>query len=309
MPMMNPAQTRLIDPILTNLALGYRNAELVGAQIFPAVPVALSGGQVLTFGLEAFKAYNTLRALTGTIREVTFSYTGQHYALEIHSLAGKVAFETVRDARVMPGIDYAARAINNVMRILMLELELQQAALATNAANYDSNHKSAPSGADKWSASTSNPSQQIFVAREAIRSSVGVYPNVALLSAQAFSALQSHPAILDRVKYTSRDSITTEILAQLWEIDRVVVGKAISADDAGNRSDVWGNNALLAYSAIGSMSAEEPSYGYTYTMEGNPTVDRPHYDDDTRSWKYPVHYERVPLMTGMTSGFLIASPC
>jgi hypothetical protein len=78
--------------------------------------------------------------------------------------------------------------------------------------------------------------------------------------------------------------------------------------DAGVASDVWGNNVVLAYTNLGSANAEEPSFGYTYTLDGNPLVEQTYWDASTKSWVYPVNYERVPVLSGITSGYLIQNP-
>jgi hypothetical protein len=98
------------------------------------------------------------------------------------------------------------------------------------------------------------------------------------------------------------------MLAALWDLQSVAVGKAVAFDDAGNDIDIWGNNAILAYVPPQTSGMEEPSFGYTYTMQNHPLVERPYYENNARSWIYPVTYERVPVLTGLLSGFLIQSP-
>jgi hypothetical protein len=90
-----------------------------------------------------------------------------------------------------------------------------------------------------------------------------------------------------------------------------VVGKAVWATDAGVMQDVWGNNLILAYippevltqgsvtyAPQGSLNFERPSYGYTYTMEGNPIVEEPYSDRTSDSWVYPYKYERCVVHAG-----------
>lgn len=307
MAQMNVAQARVIDPVLTTVAQGYRNSELVGFSLFPAVPVDLRGGKVIQFGKEAFKLYNTLRAPGGAVKRLQVGYSAQDYAIESHSLAAQVAWEIGQEAQVYPGIDVTSRSVGTVMKSLLLELEAQQAALATTAANYDSNHKLGLSGTSQWSDPAADPIAAIDTAREAIRSSVGMYPNTILFGPTAWKGFKNNPAVTDRIKYTQRAIITEQLAGALVEIPNVVVGKAISSDDSGTFSDVWGNYVVLAYTALGSMSAEEPSYGYTYRLRGNPTVDQPHYDPDHKSWIYPVTDERKAVQTGFTAGFLFSN--
>jgi len=302
------AGARVIDPILTTVAQGYRNAALVGNTLFPAVPVLVSGGQIIEFGKEAFYKYNLRRTPGGAVKRLQFGYAGKPFALVQDSAEGQVPREHLRDASIVPGINLGTRAVNTTMKIMQTSLELDQAALATAAGNYDGAHKVTLAGATKWSAGTGTPTADINTAREAIRASIGVYPNVALLSAVAFNAAINNPNITARFQYTTAQSITEDMLAKLWNVDKVVVGKALTMTDAGVASDIWGNNAILAYTNLGSENMEEPSFGYTYTMEGNPVVEQVYWDPATKSWVYPVNYERVPVLSGITAGYLIVNP-
>jgi hypothetical protein len=306
---MNPSQARVIDPILTKIMQGYRDQKLVGEALFPRVPVTAAGGKILEFGKEAFLAYNTQRAPGTATRRVTFGYSGKPYALENHALEAPVPREHQRDAKEVPGVDLAQRSTNLVMGIMLKGLEVQQAGLATDAANYDVNHKVTLAGGDKWSAAgTSDPLGDIRAAKEAIRSTVGTYPNVMLLSAVAFKALQDHAQLTDKIKYTQRGILTPELIAAVFDLEKVVVGGAVKAADDGTFSDVWGNNAILAYVPSIPQSMEEPSYGYTYTMEGHPFVEQPYWDPNAKSWIYGVAFERAPVIAGMQAGYLIQAP-
>lgn len=304
---MNNAQVRVVDPILTTVAQGYRHPGHVGAALFPRVPVAVAGGRILTFGKESFQQYNLRRAPGAATKRITFGYAGLPYALVQDSLEVPVPREHVREASV-PGINLGTRATNFGMNVASLALEREQAALALNAALYDNDHKVALTSADKWSHADGKPSVDIEAGKEAIRASTGLYPNVLVLSPVAFSAAKHNPSVVERFKYVSKDSITAEMLAALWEIERVEVGKAITADEDGAFSDVWGNNAVLAYVPSVPTAMEEPSYGYTYAMEGHPLVEQPYYDNNAKSWMYGVTYERAPVMAGMAAGYLIQNP-
>ncbi|MEO5341066.1 MAG: major capsid protein [Magnetococcus sp. MYC-9] len=305
---MSSSQIRVLDPVLTEVAQGFRHEEHVGLTLFPRVMVQSSGGQVLEFGKESFKLYQARRAPGSATRRVQFGYLGRSFALVQDALEGQVPREYLRDAARIPGVELGQRAVRGTLRALSLTLEYDQARLATTASHYDSNHKLSLTGTDKWSDAGSDPSGDINTGKEAVRASVGVYPNTLLLSAQAFNALKEHPKVVDRFKYTSRDSVTPEMLAALWDLQRVVVGKAVAFDDVGNDLDIWGNNAVLAYVPANSSGMEDPSFGYTYTMQGHPLVEKPYYENNAKSWIYPVTYERLPVLTGMLSGFLIQTP-
>jgi hypothetical protein len=272
------------------------------------VGVQVSGGQILEFGKESFKLYTTRRNPGAATRRISFGYLGKTFSLINNALEAVVPFEHLRDGAIQPGINLATRAVNLVMKVLSLGLEYEQAALALDATKYDATHKIALAGVSKWSDPASDPAKQIDDYREAVRASVGIYPNTLALSALAFKAIRNNPQIIERFKYTGRDSITAAMLAALFDLEKVVVGKMVLADEDDVISDIWGNNAVLAFVPANPSGMEEPSYGYTYAMEGHPSVESPYYEKNSKSWLYPMSYERAPVLSGITSGFLIQNP-
>ena len=305
---LNTTGVRIIDPILTTHVQGYRMPGLVGDKLFPRVPVGASGGQVIEFGKEAFQRYNARRAPGADTQRIRFGYQGKPFALVQDSLESPVPREWQRDASKVPGIDLGRRAVNLTQNVILRLLEEDQATLAITAANYDADHKVTLAGEDKWSAATGLPLKDIKTAKEAVRATTGMDPNTLVLSPSAWSAAQENPSVVERFKFTTNSPITLADFAKLVEIDTVVVGKAVTADAAGAFSDVWGNNAVLAYVPPAASGQEEPSYGYTYVMEGHPMVEKPYYDDRAKSWIYGGTFERCPVLTGMLAGFLIQNP-
>ncbi len=310
MPQMTPGQARVIDPILSTVAQGYKNADFIGDALFPVVPVDQRGGKIITFGKESFQLYNTGRAPGANTKRVQFGYAGSNYALEQHALEGLVPFEIMEDANQVPGIDMAKVAVMSTQNIIALRTEKAQADLATTAANYAASNKVTLAGVNQWSdySGTSDPSKDIANAVEAIRSKVGRRGNTVVMGAAVFNQLKNHPKIIDRIKYTGRDYVTPELLANLWNVKRVLVGDAVYADDAGTFSDVWGKFVVVAYTEIGSLADMGlPSYGYTYRLRGNPVVESPYQERNQKSWIYPVTDELSPVIAGALAGYLISA--
>lgn len=308
---LTPGQARVVDPILSEHARGYIQPNLVARSLFPLAPVPMYAGKVIQFDKSAFRLVNTSRAPGTATKRIQFGYQGEPYAIVPSALEATVPRELMRDATVVPGIDLGTRAINTVLRVMNLGHEVACATVARNTANYDENHQLALSGTSVWSSATSDPSGTISDAREAIRETIGVYPNTCLLSAKAMKNLRFHPQIIDRTKYTGRDSISTAILSGLWEIPNMIVGQAMTADPVTDTfGDVWGADVVLAYVAPSgggdaSANAEEPSFGYTYLIEGMPLVEAPYWDPGSKSWVYGVSFDNAPVLSGMQAGFLI----
>src|SRR5690606_36271869 len=54
---------RVVDPVLTNIARGFKNPSHIAEYLFPIVPVSKEGGKIPEFTKESFKIYNTERAI------------------------------------------------------------------------------------------------------------------------------------------------------------------------------------------------------------------------------------------------------
>jgi hypothetical protein len=319
MPLMSLAQTRVVDPVLTGLSQGYSNSEFVGKYLFPMVPVTEYGGVVVQFADTIFELDDLSRGPDGEYKVVHTDYDGSPYKLSLKGAKYRVPFEHATDAERL-GFQWDSIANMTMMAKLNLELEVEQATIATNTANYDSNHRLTLSGTDQWSDPASTPSADIRAAKSAIRSSVGKDGNIVLLTSATYDAVVENPAIIDRFKHTSKDSITADMLATLWEVDKVVVGKAVRKSGS-SVSDIWGKVAIVAYtnpSAIASgmlngfqMSGDVnmfmPSWGYTYTMTGHPFQKPVRRDEDKDSFIYQTKFDRVPVLTGMDSAFLFSA--
>lgn len=300
---LTTAQARIVDPVLTTHAQGYQHPDHVGSLLFPPVDVRQRGGQVIEFGKESFRLYSLRRAPGADAKRITFGYEGKPFRLVQDSVDVPVPREVAEDAESGPHVDLMMRATNVAMRVMTLPLEVEQAALATDAANYDSDHKLDLTGGQEWSEDEVDPVLAVDAAKEAIRATTGMYPNVMVIGASAWPALKNNKVIGERVKYTSRDSITTTLVANLLDIPTLAVGKAVTADQAGAFTDVWGNVAVLAYVSRAS-AIEEPSFGYTYRLRGHPFVGQSWFDNSSRSWLVSANYERIPVLTGISAGFL-----
>lgn len=308
---MAPVNTRtaaVVDPILSTHARGYRNSEFVAGSLFPRVTVPNRSMRVIKFGKEAFRMMNTRRAPGADKKRVQYGYASDPISLVQDALEGVVPIEHQEEAMSIPGINLGQGAINMVLDVVDLGLEYDGAQLARNAANYDANHKLAMVGTARWTNVASTPQADLDAGKEAIRRSIGRYPNTLVLGPTGFNALKRHAAVKEQFKYTGRDSVTAEMLAAFFDIKRVIVGKAVflpeTASDATMASDIWGDDAILAYVPETGDNFQVPSFGYTYELMGYPQVENPYFERSNDSWIYPTKTERRAYLTGAEGGFL-----
>ena len=308
MSQMTPNEAAVIDPILTAVARGYGSPNAKIADIlFPRVNVSSRSGTILVFPPDAFQLVNSARAPGANTKRIRLGYGKGNYSLVDHSLEGEVPIETEEEAQTVPGIDLGSHAVNTVQDVMANEREKQAADLARNASSYGAGSKATLTGTDQWSHASSNPFVQVQAAREAIRTQTGERPNVMVLGPKVLSALRSHSVVLNRLSTsTDRNPATLAQLAALFEVEQIVEGAAVYQTDAGVITDVWGKDAILAFSTPRSMQEMgSPSFGYTYQLADRPMVEEAYYGNNESTWYYPYTDAYQPVIAGSVAGYLI----
>lgn len=313
MPQPPLSQDRAVDPLLTEVARGYVSPRSpVANRLFPIVPVGQRAGRIISFGPEDFLLFNTVKAPGANTKRVQFGYASDPFALVDHRLEGALPTERMQEAQAVPGLDLSKITVRKVQNIMAAVREKEAADLARNAALYPSSNKKTLTGADRWDDPASDPFTDIMDGKEAIRSKIGVRPNTLELGPKVLTALRTHPAVLDRLSTsTDRKPASIAQLQALFEVEAVIEGEAVYLDPTSSPSnptmvDMWGNDAILAYTDTASADdMGAPSFGYTYQLDGMPIVQEAYYDDNTETWYYPVKDARKPYLVGATAGFLI----
>ena len=198
MTQMTSASGRVIDPILTSVAQGYQNNELVFPALFPVVPVDQRGGKIITFGREDFRLFSAGRSPGAATKRIQYGYSGTSFALQDYSLEGQVPFELMQEANAVPHIDLGRIAVLKTQNAIQLGNEVMAAGIATTAGSYQAANKVTLSGTSQWSdySGTSSPSKDVQVAIDAVRAAIGKRPNTVVMGPKVWSALKQHPAII-----------------------------------------------------------------------------------------------------------------
>ena len=310
--MMNLSSTRIVDPVLTTIAQGYFQQPYELDSLFPIVPVPLHAGKIVEFGKEAFRLPTSKRSFGSDIQAITIGYQGRSYTMEDHALAGMIPIEEAEEAESALGLDLQAQTIFAVTQQLRLKLEYDRATLATNAALYGASHKNTFGSSTKWSvAATCTPINDIDAGIVQIRQDTGRLANQLYVSDAIFRDLKNCTQIRNYLQYTTNEYVTEDILAKIFGLEKMIVVRAIYASGANDAfSDVWGNFALLAnarkpgaLNAAGSF--REPSYGYTYTMKGGLFAEQPWYRNQSRTWYFPMIWQRLPVVTSLGGGTIL----
>lgn len=266
---------RVVDPVLTNLARGYSNAQYIASTLFPIVEVNKEGGKIPEFTKESFKIYNTERAIRARSNRINpEDRTEIDFVLTEHDLEYPIDYREAQDD-IFPTLAHGTFVVTEG---IMLRMEKLAADLAQNDTNYPTGNKITLAAGDKFTNLSSDPFSIFKNASESIRMKIAKRPNTCLLGASSYAALRQHPAIIERIKYTQKGIITPELLRSLLDFDTLVIGDAVYANDSGVLSDVWSDNVIVAYvpprQSDVPRSIYEPSFAYTLRKKNNPVVDK-----------------------------------
>ena len=295
---------RVADPVLTNIALGYKNAQFIGEALFPIVNVDKEGFTIPKFGKEMFAEYETERAVGANSNVMPRRDQDKiDVVLREHDLAYPVDYREQRESI----FDEESRAVKLSKDGIEGRRERECARLAQLQATYVTGSKVTLASDKKWAKSGGDPLGDIDTGKEAIRKRIGIRPNTILMGASAYYALRRHAQLQAQLGANKDKLITLEQLKEILEVGNIVVGESLSGNQ--QLGDIWGDNFILAYSAEGTdgvRSKEEPSFGYTFRLSGMPIGDRYESEDLKVTFsRYTDIYKTI--VTFPEAGYLISS--
>ena len=297
---------RQIDPVLTQLAIGYKQNEFIAETVMPVVGVDKEGNRVPVFGKGSFVSYETERAAGAESNIVTVDAASMmDVVLAEHDLAVPVDYREKAESMFDMRVKATYKATNGIK----LHQEIQTAELVQNDSVYHNNLKENLSlSPDKqWNNAKSDPLEAIFSAKEKVRRECGQEPNILVLGASVFNKLKINENLKSYLSGTEHKLLNKDILKNLFELDDIIVGKAVSTVQPNNPvEDIWKNfAALLIRPQIRTTGNDEgePSFGYTFRLRGMPRVD--HYLGNGGKIEYSRYTDiRKPAAVGGSCGYL-----
>lgn len=258
-----------VDAILTNISVAYMQqaANFVAPQIFPIVPVDKKSDKYFTYTKnDWFRDEAQLRADGTESAGGGYNISTSSYSADVWAFHKDVG-DQVRanaDAPINPDREAAEFVTNR----LLMKMETQFMATYFGTSVWADDY----TPTNLWDDYTaSDPINDIETAKQEILSNTGYEGNTLLLGYAVFKALKNHPDIVDRVKYTSSQTVTSDMLARMFEVDRVVVAKSVKATNNEGGTEAYafnaGKHALLVHSAK-TPGLLQPSGGYVFSWTG-----------------------------------------
>lgn len=269
----NLAALRVQDPVLTKLAQGYHNLELIGEVLMPTVEIDKEAGKIPKFGRLAFRLPSTVRNLRGTSNRLDpEDITAIDVALEEHDVEYAIDYREENEAI----FSLRQFALNTTQDVIALGREKEVATLALDENKYGSGNKVTLSGTSKITSKQADIFAMFDTGIRAVKRAIGRKPNVCVIAGDVWAALKEHPAVIEKLKYSQVAIVTPEVFGKLIGIDTVKIGEAVY-EESNQLKDIWSDAIVLAYVAPRSTERKgtvyEPSYGYTVRRQGGLFVD------------------------------------
>lgn len=267
-----------VDRLLTNISLAYRNKRYIADLIFPVVPVQRQSDVYPSFDQSHW--FRDSAALRGPRTEsrrggFTATLTNTYYCARY-----SYGYEIDDDTRSNSETEFDLDNLGTEFVTDKLQLR-REIAFATDffAASKGWTDVTGGSTFVQWSDyAGSSPLVNVTDFADDMEAAIGVEPNTFVIGKEVWVQLKWHPDLMDTIKYTQRAQITPELVASLFEIDRLLIGRAIyttspelTAEASVTYTRIWGKAGLLLY-VPDRPSLLTPAAGYTFVWNRVPNA-------------------------------------
>lgn len=271
------------DTALTNISIGHKNQNYVAERVFQSVPVMKQSDYYYTFLKGAwFRNEARVRGPGAKAARGGYPLSDVAYRCDEYAFGHPVPIELINNAdQVINPMGTGAKFATDK---ILLAKEVLMSVLCMTAANWTTSDDADAKWVKDADGATNTFIADVLTQKDAIRQLIGRNPNVLLMDSKTFIQCKQTYSVLERIKYTGTQGkpadVTELTLAQLFELDEVIVGSAIysSAEEiiAGTdftAVDLWETNATkgaaLLYYRPPAPTIETPAAGYIFNWKGD----------------------------------------
>lgn len=276
---MAPVRPFTVDPILTAIAIGYRNPAqmLIADQALPRVSVGAEAFKWTEYPLEeAFNVPDARVGRRGRVQQLEFGGTQRDSSVEDYGLDSPIPYSDIdaaaeARARKVSSYDPEGHATMMLTDTIANIREVRVAGIVHNLNTYAPTRRITLAGTDQFSDYAN--SDPIGVIKSGIETTLVYTPNTMVMGRTVWSKLSSHPKIVNAVKgnLTNEGLVTRQQLTELFSaegITNVLVGDAwyntARPGQAVNLARAWGPHiALIHLNPIANPQGGGITFGFT----------------------------------------------
>lgn len=269
-----------VNALLTNILVGWmqRMDAFVSSNVFPIVPVSKRSDNYAEYDRDDFLRIAARARQPGTAAAVGgFDVdTTAQYSVTRYDVAYKLPDDIRNNQDVPISLERGGmRWIAQQLRMLFDKI-WADAYFKTGVWTGDQTGVSSGPSTDEFLQFDQSGSQPIETFRKQItdmEESTGYRPTVLVLGSHTWRIIQDHADLLDRIKQVQKGIVTSDLLAQVLELEKVVIARGTettSKKAAGTTTTAYqvdGRAAALYYAAP-APQIDMPSAGYTFSWTG-----------------------------------------
>lgn len=296
-----------IDQALTSLSRGVTNEGFVADMIFPPVPVKKDSDLFFVYDKSNLRVDATDWAPKTQAKEVNWSVTTDSYKTERHALAELMEDDEVENADAP--LDIPTDTTEALTEKLLIRREKKLATIMTTTGSFDSDARPALAAAQRWNnyaSSSSDPNVDVQTGRKTIFQKIFRKANTLILPYLVYETVREHPKVMERIKYVQRAIIDTDVLAALWNVERVIVAGSGENTAKEGQTDVlaqiWGKNAWLGY-VEPRPRKKRPSWGYCF--QSQKSLAERWRDNPRKGEMLRISYKEIHKVVTASAGYWI----
>lgn len=283
--MPNPTQSDLhVNVPLTNVSVAYiqDNSKFIATKMFPIVNVKKQSDLYWKYRKSEWRRTDVQRRAPSTETPgVGWNVTTDQYFCHVYGVHKDIDDQLRANADSNFKLDAEATKFVTGQLLLKRDKDFVSTYMTTGVWDTDKQGVAAAPTGDQflqWNDAASDPINDITQSLDDVEESTGFRPNKGAMGPRVLQTLRNHPDIIDRIKYTQRGILTTDLLSTFFEVENLMVARAsentgdeyqdpANTDSNASYNFLVGKTMLLTYAPSGP-SLMTPSAGYVFTWNG-----------------------------------------
>lgn len=259
MPLPTINDIQAIDPVLTNMLVGYMQSDMrfVAMRAAPALPVEKDSGTYYIFDKKYwFTDTMPSRAPGTTFERGGFGVSTATYSTLQYALSHPIPDEHRANNQTPMDLEQSALRLLAQKSLIRKERDFATTAFTTGVWGTD---VAGTTNFTKWSDyASSDPVGDVLTGKRTISQATGSTPNQFIMGEIVYDKLLNHPDIIDRLKYTQSATMSgvEGALAAIFGVDQLLVALAIyntaNEGQTASMSAIIDDDALLIFTQPGA---------------------------------------------------------
>lgn len=258
-----------------SVAYQQQQADFVSDKVFRNVGVQVQGG--LYYIYEKDDWFRSVAGVRGPSQESAgggWEVSTDNYFCTVYAVHKDIDDQDVANADSQFNLDRDATLWVTQNMLLKREQVFQSTYLVPNVWGRDMQGVSGAPGADEFKQfdlAGSDPVRVIRTVNIQNQRANGVKLNTLVIGPSVLLAWENHSLILDRIKYTEKGIVTTDLLKALFRVDNIYVTEAINnlaPKGAAADFDFINDNTMLMCYVPPNPGLQTPAAGYTFSWNG-----------------------------------------